>query len=68
MRKCCFLLIVFTLSISAHASEWVKYQSQSFTIYSDQRESQVRELVEDLEAFRIIAMIQLGLPVAKTKI
>ena len=55
------------LSLSVQAQDWVKYQSQNFTVYTSQSESRVRELLEELEIFRIIAMLQLSLPLEETE-
>lgn len=54
------------LSCSVQAQQWAKYETQNFTVYSDRTESVVNELVEELEIFRIIAMLQLGLPVEES--
>ena len=67
MRIYFLLVSVMSLSISAHAGDWAKYNSQNFTLYTDQREARAVALIEDLEAFRIIAMRQLGLPVAQSE-
>lgn len=67
MKKSVLLVLTVGLSISAHAADWAKYQSPNFTVYSDQSESRIVEMIEDLEAFRTIAMVQLGLPAASTE-
>lgn len=60
------VIIAMVLSCSVQAQQWAKYETQNFTVYSDRTESVVRELVEELEIFRVIAMLQLGLPVEET--
>lgn len=57
------LLIIMALPAQAHA--WAKYQSQNFTVYTDRSERQIRNLLEELEIFRVIALLQLNLPVAE---
>src|SRR5690554_3872440 len=55
--------LLLMLVVPAQAFAWAKYQSPNFTVYTDRRESQVRSLLDELEIFRVIAMLQLNLPV-----
>jgi len=62
------IAVVFSvLSTSVHAQQWARYETQNFAVYSDINERVVRELISELEIFRIIAMLQLGLPVEKSE-
>lgn len=55
-------VIITILSFPTHAQDWVKYESQNFTVYTDRSEWVVIEVIEALEIFRKIATQQLGLP------
>jgi hypothetical protein len=55
-----FLCAGFATVHTAHAKGWVRAETAHFVIYSDIGESQTREYLEQLEAFKYLAELMLG--------
>lgn len=55
-----FLVAGFAIVHPAHARSWVRAETAHFVIYSNIGESQTREYLEQLEAFKHLAELMLG--------
>ncbi|MCP5146361.1 MAG: hypothetical protein H6978_16240 [Gammaproteobacteria bacterium] len=58
----CAAMMLLSTGISVEARDWARYTSANFTVYSDARPATVELLLNQFEVFRVIALVQLGLP------
>ncbi len=60
--KRCFLIFALTVcAASTSARDWAEYRSENFTIYSDEKAQQIEALLLELESFRRLVFLSLGM-------
>ena len=62
IRSLVMLILILIVQIEANAArKWAAYTSENFTIYSDQKEKQVLEVLNEFEKFRKAVFLATGL-------
>jgi len=60
-RRTLFLLLLLLTTLPIQAKDWNRYTSDHLTIYSDQKESKVTDIIDQFESFRQVVLALTGL-------